>query len=42
MSVYELLRANDERFRALAHGFSAEDWSCPTGVSCNKLAIGWI
>lgn len=30
MSVYELLQANDERFRALAHGFSAEDWSCPS------------
>ena len=30
MSVHELLRANDERFRALAQGFSAEDWSCPS------------
>ena len=30
MSVHELLRANDERFRALAQGFSAEDWSRPS------------
>ena len=30
MSVRELLRENDERFRALAHGFSADDWSCPS------------
>ncbi len=30
MSVHDLLRDNDERFRALAHGFSADDWSRPS------------
>ena len=30
MSVHVLLRANDERFRALAQGFSAEEWSRPS------------
>ena len=30
MSVRDLLRENDVRFRALAHGFSADDWLCPS------------
>ena len=30
MSVRELLRDNDERFSALARGFSADDWSQPS------------
>jgi uncharacterized protein (TIGR03083 family) len=35
MSVRNLLRSNDERFRALADGFSADDWSRPS------LCDGW-
>ena len=30
MSMRDLLRENDERFRALAHGFGADDWSHPS------------
>ncbi|MGX9787144.1 maleylpyruvate isomerase family mycothiol-dependent enzyme [Mycobacterium sp. MMS18-G62] len=30
MSARELLRANDDRFRALAGGFSDDDWSQPS------------
>ena len=30
MSVHDLLRENDERFRALAHGFGADDWARPS------------
>jgi uncharacterized protein (TIGR03083 family) len=30
MSVHELLRHNDDRFRAVARGFSADDWSHPS------------
>jgi len=30
MSVRDLLRDNDERFSALARGFSADDWSQPS------------
>ena len=30
MSVRDLLRENDVRFRAFAHGFSADDWLCPS------------
>jgi uncharacterized protein (TIGR03083 family) len=35
MSVRNLLRSNDERFRALADGFSDDDWSRPS------LCDGW-
>ncbi len=30
MSVRDLLRKNDDRFRALARGFSVDDWSRPS------------
>ena len=30
MSVRDLLRANDERFRAMADGFDADDWRRPS------------
>jgi uncharacterized protein (TIGR03083 family) len=30
MSVRDLMQANDERFRLLAQGFSADDWSRPS------------
>jgi uncharacterized protein (TIGR03083 family) len=36
MSTRDLLRANDERFRALAGEFSADEWSQPS------LCDGWI
>jgi uncharacterized protein (TIGR03083 family) len=35
MSTRDLLRANDERFRALAGEFSADEWSQPS------LCDGW-
>jgi uncharacterized protein (TIGR03083 family) len=35
MSVRDLLRSNDKRFRALADGFGADDWSRPS------LCEGW-
>jgi uncharacterized protein (TIGR03083 family) len=35
MSVRDLLRSNDERFRAMAAGFSADDWARPS------LCEGW-
>jgi uncharacterized protein (TIGR03083 family) len=35
MSVRNLLRSNDQRFRALADGFIADDWSRPS------LCDGW-
>jgi uncharacterized protein (TIGR03083 family) len=35
MSTRDLLRANDERFRALACGFGADEWSQPS------LCDGW-
>ncbi len=34
MSVRDLLRENDERFRALAHGFGADDWARPSLCGC--------
>ena len=34
MSVHDLLRENDERFRALAHGFGADDWARPSLCEC--------
>src|SRR3954465_2704396 len=35
VSTRDLLRANDERFHALAAGFTAEEWSAPS------LCDGW-
>ena len=35
MSVRDLLRSNDSRFRAVADGFSADDWTRPS------LCEGW-
>jgi uncharacterized protein (TIGR03083 family) len=35
MSVRDLLRSNDERFRVVADGFSADDWTRPS------LCEGW-
>ena len=34
MSVHDLLRENDERFRVLAHGFGADDWARPSLCEC--------